>query len=184
MKTIKYMSIILTLSICFFLNGCILDALDTLIQNFSYSAIVTVSGTQSSASNSISFYLPGSVQSMQDYTDKLDKIQFNGFAQFRDSVVTPSNLEGKVKIDITLNGTNVYSKDLGKIKVADYKITPYRLNFTAQQIQAINSILANYKNTGAYFTATISASEVTPATGQKYIVGVLDIVFEGTVKNK
>lgn len=182
MKTVKYLTIISALCLCFFLNGCILDALDTLIQNFSYSAVVSVSGTQSSVISSTNFYIPESAKSMQDYTDKLKKIQFNGFAQFRDSLVTPANLEGRVKLDLKLNGTSVFSQDLGRIKIADYKTTPYRLNFTAQQLQLVNSILEKFKTSGAAFTATISATEITPAAGQKSFVGVIDVVFEGTVE--
>lgn len=181
MKIIKYLPLIPALIFAGLLNGCILDALDQLVQNFPFSAVISVSGTQSDMTSTTTFYIPGSSRTMSDYSDKLKKLEFGGYGTFRDSLASPSDLQGNVTIELSVNGKKVYSKDLGLIRPASYKLTPYKLTFTPEQIQTINNELVNFKTTGVRCTASIITKNVTPSQGQKNIIGVIDLVFTGTI---
>lgn len=181
MKTIRYLPLIAALIFAGLLNGCILDALDQLVQNFPFSAVINVSGTQSDMTSTTTFYIPYSSKTMSDYADKLKKLEFGGYATFRDSLVSPNDLQGNVTLELSINSKKVYSQDLGLIRPASYKLTPYKLTFTPEQIQTINNELANFKTTGVRCTASITTKNVTPAQGQKNIIGVIDLVFTGTI---
>ncbi len=155
-------------------NGCILDALNNLTQNIPIVQEFNITSALTSYSQSETIDLSNS-STYQRYQNKIQNISFLT-AEFRTKSVSPSDLSGNVTLTLKdNNGKVLFSYPLGNIKPADYSKTPYQLQLSSAQIQAINTYLSNLSN--KVFVATISITNISSSSLTYNIDAVIDVVF-------
>lgn len=167
------------LAVSLSLNGCILDALNTLTQNIPISQEFHINSSQTSYSRSETIDLSNS-STYQSYADKIEQINFVR-AEYRTKVdsVIPADLSGNITVTLKDNtGKVLFTYPLGQVNPADYINTPYELDLNSTEIEAINTYLSTLTN--KVFTATISITNISPTPYT--LVGVIDIVFEMKAK--
>ena len=168
-KTAKTVIVLTLLS----LNGCILDAFDTLTQNIPYSKEFPLSSSQTSYSNSQTIDLSSSTV-YKNYQDKIENIKFIR-AEYRTISVDPPNLSGNITITLKdASGNILFSRGLGQLSPSDYIKTPFELKLTSTEIGLINAYLSKLSN--RVLIATISISQISPSPYQ--LVGAIDVVFK------
>ena len=161
------------------LNGCILDALNTLTQNIPISQTFTVNSSASSYTQSETIDLSNS-DTYQRYADKIQEITFLR-TEYRTQSVSPSDLSGDITLTLSDNAGNIlFTYPLGQIKPADYQTTPYELTLNSTQIGLINAYLSTLSN--KTFVATISITNISSSNTPYNLVGVIDIVFQMKAK--
>jgi hypothetical protein len=171
-KYLKY-SILPFIIMTLGLTGCILDAFDTLTQQFPLSYPISISGTETSIEktktcnlNENSFYA--------NNQSKIKQIKIMEMA-FRDSTVTPDDLQGNVSITFyKSDGTQIFSTNISSFKFGNYKLSPYKIELTQAEIQFWNNYIGTLSN--KQFTVNVKVDNL-PA-GQKSINAVVELVFE------
>jgi len=170
---IKTVIAVMVLSL-FSLNGCILDAFDTLTQNIPYSKEFPLSSSQTTYSNSQTIDLSSSTV-YKNYQDKIEEIKFIR-AEYRTVSVDPSNLSGNITITLKdASGNILFSRELGQLSASDYIEKPRELTLNSTQIGLINNYLSKLSN--RILIATISVTNIQSSPPNYKLVGAIDVVF-------
>lgn len=178
-KYLIKLSLVALLLLPFAFSGCILDAINTLTQNIPISQEFNISSSADTYSQSETIDLSNST-TYQKYSDKIQNISFLQ-TQFRAKSVTPSDLSANITLTLKDNNNNIlFTYPLGTIKPADYENTPFQIELTQNQIQAINSYLSTLSN--KVFVATLSITNITSSAKPYTLNGVIDIVFQMKAK--
>ncbi|SRR5690606_37088642 len=154
-------------------NGCILDAFDTLTQGFPISVDINMSGTLTSLSESTTVNLDDS-DFYNDNQDKIKKIELLKIA-YRTTEVVPQTLSGNITLTVKQpNNIVLFSKIISNATPNNYKDTPYELQLTQSEIQLVNAYLGILSNKTLIATVEVSGL---PA-GPKTLNAKIDVVFE------
>jgi hypothetical protein len=159
-----------------FFDGC---EFDTLPINVPISIPVAMSGSVTSVDKTENFCLT-SYESYTQHLEDLEKITYIESALRVDSVSNP-NLSGSLSIELKSNtGQRLFLVQLNNFKPADYKVNPYILPLTGDQIILINQYVSNNQNT--CFTISVTLNNLTGAASPYFISGFIDLVFEAETK--
>ncbi len=115
----------------------------------------------------------------QEYEDKINSVKLVKMA-YRTTSFSPSSLQGNVSVSVKNDfGVTLFTHTIPNVKPGDYINTPYELQLTNTEIQAVNTYLKNSlaENGGLCLSASLNVN-VTSGGTTNSIAGYVDIVFE------
>ncbi len=175
MKNYMKFLIVIILPLLITFNGCILDSLNDITVSMPYaSGTITLSGSQSSITNSASFDISKS-EIYQKYKDKLNSITFIK-AQVRTIDISDKNIKGDLVVTVKdKNGITLFSISEKNIAPADYIATPFKLKLTQSDIQKLNTYLKLTGNT--VFSGTVTVNNISGGTTPRVLKVKIDMAF-------
>ena len=163
-------------------NGC--DELSELDLNIPLVIEFSPSGTNTTVSET-EFFCLSQFEEWRDNQDDIENAQYVAASYWTLAGSSP-NLAGNVSFELYDGfGNLIFVYNLGNIVAADYLSTPYELSLTADQVEALNSILGDVAGSDGCFTGVLTVTNITGQTnanGEYLLNGKVEIVVEATVK--
>ncbi|RJP72982.1 MAG: hypothetical protein C4539_02590 [Ignavibacteriales bacterium] len=176
MKRYKYI-FVATILLSVLYSGCILDAFDELVQNFSVERSFIIQGNTNNITPQTSSFSLEDSDVYEEYKNKIKDISFVAASVTVDSIDTPS-LQGDMILTLKdANGNTLFTHTFNDVKPADYyKNKAMLLTLTQAEMTAVNNYIDGSSN--KTFTGSLDLENVTPANTNIYLKCTLDVAFE------
>jgi len=163
-----------------FLNSC--DELNNLPLNIPIRVNFSTSGSDSQLIENQSFWL-SNVQEWRDNQENINSANFVSAAYWTQSA--SPGLQGDINVALAdENGNLLFSINIPNYKAADNLDTPYTLELSQNQIQALDDYLSTIGNDGNdhSFIASLTISNITGSSTPYSLTGRVEIVLEADVE--
>lgn len=157
------------------INGCILDAFDTLIQNVPISNDVQVIDTKTSTTSTATINLDSS-STYRSYASKIKTITF-AQATFVVIDVTPGTLKADFTIRLTTSsGLPIFSKSFTNVTPVSYigDANKFKLELTDTEKSYLNTLL---NSSTKIFKGYVDVTNISGFTGQYQLRGHYDVAL-------
>lgn len=160
-------------------GGCILDAFDELVQNFSVERSFVVQGNTNNVPIQTSTFSLDDSDIYDEYKNKIKDVNFLAASLRVDSIDTPS-LQGDMILTLKdVNGNTLFTHTFDDFKPADYYNNKAAvINLSQAEITAINNYIDGAAN--KTFTGSLQVTNATPANTNIYMRCLLEVAFELT----
>lgn len=180
-KALKIILITAVLSTLSLFSGC--ENLENIPLNIPIAVNFTLSGSETSANESVSFCL-NQYKEWNDNKDKIQSVQFLSAAYWTIDY-SPSTLKGTINATLKdKNGLTLLTINLPNVSPGDYIKDGFKVELTKDELDAFNAYLSNIKEDAncatPTFTAEVSVSNVTGGTPYT-IHGKVELILETEV---
>lgn len=153
-------------------SGC--DEFESIPLNIPVTIEVSTSGNVASPIIlNQGFCLDTDSDTYQDYQDQINQITFLE-AAWRTKDGTTPNLQGSITLELRDNNNNIlFTVQIPSANLDTYKTSPYILQLSQAQVQAINNFLNGLNRRCFNATATITTDAASAS-----VVGAIDLVLE------
>ncbi len=160
-------------------NGCILDAFNELVQNFSVERSFVVQGNTSNVPVQTNTFSFEDSDVYKEYKNKLKDVSFVAASLRVDSIDTPS-LQGDIILTLKDGNQNtLFTHIFEDFKPADYYGTKAAvITLTQAEMVALNAYVDGTGN--KTFTGILQVQNATPANTNVYLKCYMDVAFELT----
>jgi len=159
------------------------DELGQLPINVPVSIEFTTSGTNTSLTETNSFCL-SDYEEWQENQDDIQSVTFLTASYWTLAGSSP-NLSGDLIFTLlSSSGSTIFSYNFGTVTAADYEDTPFQLQLSAAQIQALDDYLSDLAVNDKCFQSVLTITNITGDTnaqGQFVLNGKVEIVLEAEV---
>ena len=162
------------------MNSC--DEINSIELNVPVTKEITATGSNTSITESDSFCLDETSDTYKSYQDKIKSLTFLE-ASYRTIAISDASLKGDINVTVSdINGNVLFSLSIPSVNLANYMKpnSPFTIQLTQNQVQAINLYLSNLNN--QCFKAVLTINNISGGSAPYSVTGAVDILLKANTE--